>query len=91
MGEDFLCSYQPQGGAVIEPFSNPAAAGLAWSPEAEQRLLRMPAFVRRFVRQGVEAHARENGRGNVSIEDFNATARRKFGNDAMVPGKRIGT
>jgi AdoMet-dependent heme synthase len=77
MGEDFLCSYQPQGGALIEPFSS-AAASLAWSAEAEQRLYRMPAFVRRFVRQGVEAYAREHGHKSVGIEDFNATARRKF-------------
>jgi AdoMet-dependent heme synthase len=77
MGEDFLCSYQPQGGAVIEPFSG-AAVELAWTKEAEQRLARIPAFVRRFVRQGVETHARENGDQTVGIENFNATARRKF-------------
>jgi len=78
LGEDFLCSYQPRGGAVIEPFSGQASP-LVWTTEAEQRLDRMPAFVRRFVRRGVEAHAREAGRRVVDADDFSAAARRRFG------------
>lgn len=84
MGEDFLCAYQPGGGAVIEPL--PAKPGtLSWTPEAEDRVKRVPPFVRRMVRKSVEDYVREQGRGMVTADDMHAVARRRFG-DAGPPG-----
>jgi hypothetical protein len=40
--------------------------GLRWSPEAEQRLERIPSFVRSMVRKGIEELAREKGYGEVT-------------------------
>jgi radical SAM protein with 4Fe4S-binding SPASM domain len=78
MAEDFLCAYEPQGGAVIEPFTETSAA-LAWSDEAEARLERVPPFVRRFVRQRAEDHVRKLGEDLVTAEHLQTLVRRRFG------------
>jgi len=80
MGEDFLCNYQPAGGAIIETFV-PATGALQWSPEAEQRLARIPGFVRRMVRRRAEEHVREHGRSVVTADDLALLARQRFGAD----------
>lgn len=85
MGEDFLCGYQPGGGAVIEPLLVDDAA-LAWSAEAEAWLNRMPAFVRRFVRRQAEARVRDAGGNEVTTEIMAAMAREKFGDRGPPPG-----
>jgi hypothetical protein len=78
MGEDFLCGYQPGGGATIETL--PAAGGsIPWSVEAKLRLERIPSFVRRFVRRRAEDYAREIGAREVTAEQMETLARRRFG------------
>ncbi|MFQ5774494.1 MAG: radical SAM protein [Kiloniellaceae bacterium] len=78
MGEDFLCGYQPCGGAVIEPL--PETGGrIAWSAEAQSRLRQVPPFVRRFVRRRAEDYARANGAPAVTAEHLHTLARRRFG------------
>jgi hypothetical protein len=84
MGEDFLCGYQPGGGATIEPLLAPTGS-IAWSAEAAARLERVPAFVRRFVRRRAEDHARETGAQEVTAEHLGTLARRRFG-DQGPPG-----
>ncbi len=84
MGEDFLCAYQPGGGAAIEPLVTPAG-NISWSLEAEARLARVPSFVRRFVRRRAEDHAREIGAREVTAEQMETLARRRFG-DKGPPG-----
>jgi len=78
MGEDFLCGYQPSGGAVIEPTMD-ARATVAWDAEAEARLARVPPFVRRFVRQRAEDYARERGDTTVTTDHLQALMRYRFG------------
>lgn len=87
MGEDFLCGYQPDGGAVVEPESADGAT-LSWSPEAQARLGHVPAFVRRFVRQRAEAYARERGESVVTAADLHALARQRFGSVGGPPPQR---
>jgi len=84
MGEDFLCGYQPGGGATIEPLLAPTGS-IAWSVDAELRLERVPSFVRRFVRRRAEDHAREIGAQEVTAEQMETLARRRFG-DKGPPG-----
>lgn len=86
MGEDFLCGYQPSGGATIEPLM--AEGSLPWTRDAENRLARVPGFVRRFVRKRAEIHAREIGADAVTAGHLDELARRRFG-DAL-PFKRPG-
>jgi radical SAM protein with 4Fe4S-binding SPASM domain len=83
MGEDFICAYQPTGGAVIEPMPD-RGRGMNWSTEAEARLKHVPPFVRRMVRKKVEDYVMGEGRGRVRLEDMQEVARRRFG-DAGPP------
>jgi radical SAM protein with 4Fe4S-binding SPASM domain len=78
MGEDFLCTYQPGGGGVIEPFRD-VGPTIHWSVEAEARLQRVPSFVRRFVRRRAEAHVREQGEAMVQRHHQETLAKRRFG------------
>ena len=77
MGEDFLCAYQPQGGAVIEPMPE-AEGNMVWTADAEVWLKRIPSFVRRFVRKRAEDHVRANGGDEVTAEIIGALARERF-------------
>lgn len=83
MGEDFLCNYQPRGGALIEPLI-PEGGALTWSQEARTRIERVPGFVRRMVRRRAEDYVRAEGRSVVTGEDLEILARRRFG-DAGPP------
>ncbi len=42
------------------------AAGLAWTPEAEARAERIPAFIRPMARQAIERFARDRGYGTIT-------------------------
>jgi radical SAM protein with 4Fe4S-binding SPASM domain len=83
MGEDFLCAYEPQGGAIIDPLG-PVPGAMDWSAEAEQHIARVPGFVRRMVRRRAEDHVRGEGRSQVTREDLALLAKRRFG-DAGPP------
>ena len=78
MGEDFLCGYEPHGGAVIEPMLD-TKEPMTWTPQAEARLQRVPLFVRRFVRRRAEDYARELGAQAVTAEHLQTLAQRRFG------------
>ncbi|KAB2850117.1 MAG: radical SAM protein, partial [Hyphomicrobiaceae bacterium] len=86
MGEDFLCGYQPAGGAVIEAARSDAVP-LTWTADAEARLGHVPAAVRRFVRSRVETHVRECGESVVRAAHLEALARRRFASVAAANGR----
>lgn len=46
----------------------PAEVRLLWTEDAEQRLTRVPEFVRPMVRDSIERHARERGCREVTCE-----------------------
>ena len=77
MGEDFLCSYEPQGGAVVEPFVRKNGV-MDWSDEAEQRIARIPGFVRQMVRNRVESDVHSKGRSTVTCDDISRMAKERF-------------
>lgn len=78
MGEDFLCSYQPKGGAIINPIGT-IPQTLNWTEDAEIHLARIPGFVRRMVRLRAEEFVREEGRNSVTSDDLKLLATRRFG------------
>ena len=84
MGEDFMCAYEPGGGAVIEPLRE-SAGDLNWSAEAEGRLKHVPPFVRRMVRKRAEEYVTGEGRETVTGDDLTALLRRRFGEDGLPP------
>lgn len=75
---DPWCGYQPRGAAVIEPLAEVADAALAWDPVAEQRLARVPSFLRKMVRKRAEDHVRAQGATLVTPEHMQQLARRRF-------------
>jgi len=88
MGEDFLCTYQPHGGAPIEVLGE-IADPLHWTPEASVWLQRIPAFVRRFVRLQAESRVREEHGTEVTaavMADLAQTARQRFGKQRPTAG-----
>ncbi len=67
-GEDPWCAYQP-------PERIPARRDgvLLWSAEAEERLQRIPSFIRGRVRFAVERHARSCGKTEITDAELTAT------------------
>jgi radical SAM protein with 4Fe4S-binding SPASM domain len=71
--EDPSCAYDPPGDRplVARPkvaYGSPAAATLAWSPAARERMQRIPSFVRGVVMRRVEEFARARGLDTVTPE-----------------------
>ncbi len=68
LAEDPLCSYEPgahpEARVLLKPalsYGQPAQASLAWEPEAEARMKKIPAFVRGMVVKAVEDRCRKDG------------------------------
>jgi radical SAM protein with 4Fe4S-binding SPASM domain len=67
MGPDESCDYEPTGevplvqGPTAMSYGMSAAPILAWTPEAEARMARIPSFVRGVVMTRVEEYAKRNG------------------------------
>jgi AdoMet-dependent heme synthase len=75
LGEDPSCAYEPTGdAALVQPrrgitYGAPTAAPtLAWSPEAHERMQKIPSFVRGVVTARVEKFAKERGYARVDME-----------------------
>jgi radical SAM protein with 4Fe4S-binding SPASM domain len=81
---DPWCSYQPRGAAVIEPLADSPDSMVTWDPVAEQRLARVPPFLRKMVRKRAESHVLEQGETRVTPEHMQQLAKRRFG-DAGPP------
>lgn len=68
LGEDPWCAYQSQ-----QPASSTREESVAWSPEAELRLQRIPPFIRERVKVAVEKFAQANHEREVTPEVMTAT------------------
>lgn len=77
MGEDPWCSYIPERGEVIKPpLFIPESAGYDsesvekpfWTEDAEERLKRVPFFVRSMVRGAVERYAIDSSHREITPE-----------------------
>ncbi len=66
-GEDPWCAYPPPEGIFADREASP------WTPEAEERLQRIPPFIRDRVRMAVERHARTCGKAEITPEELTAT------------------
>lgn len=79
MDTDDLCAYQPQGRALVQPISGSASGSLRWSPEAEQRLARVPAFLRVMVKKRAETYVSGLGEDRVTARHLSDLAAARFG------------
>jgi AdoMet-dependent heme synthase len=74
LAADESCAHQPKGGLpVIVPsrevtYGMPASTALAWSPEAEARMARIPSFVRGVVMRRIESYAAGKGLSLITLE-----------------------
>jgi hypothetical protein len=62
----------------------PEATSVEWDQAAEERLSRIPYFLRAMVKKGVERHAIEQGIPVVTIELMEELRKRRFGNEKPV-------
>jgi len=85
MAEDPWCGYQPQNGEVIQPLKEQDEATVTWSPEAEQRLTRVPGFLHKMVKKRAESYVRDLGESMVTVEHMQTLAKRRFGD--QMPGR----
>ncbi|NOZ54600.1 MAG: radical SAM protein [Gammaproteobacteria bacterium] len=79
MDSDPWCNYQPTGAAVIQPLVMPLPSAISWTTEAEQRLQRVPAFLRTMVKNRAETHAHKLGHNAVTAEHLATLAAQRFG------------
>jgi len=78
MDEDSFCSYVPGTAQVIVPL--PSLSGtVCWSDEAEQRLSRIPRFIRKMVKKRAEAYVTELGENRVTAKHLSTLSARRFG------------
>ena len=68
----------PFASAVTEAFQEREPTGPIWTPEALERLERVPSFVRSMAKTSIEEFARENGHTEITTEVMD-TARGNFG------------
>jgi radical SAM protein with 4Fe4S-binding SPASM domain len=74
LAADPSCAYEPAGDVpLIESpapvrYGQPAERSLPWTPEAEDRIRRIPSFVRGVVVRRLEEYARRQGRAEVTAD-----------------------
>lgn len=79
LDEDPICMYIPQSDDVIQPAKESDYNDINWSQEAEQRLSRIPSFIRRLVKKRAEAYVFELGEKMVTPEHLSVLAAKRFG------------
>lgn len=72
MGEDAKCRYQPPIGARPEALPDADVAAVVWAPEAAALLERIPGFIRRRVREGLEQTAALAGTATITVDFMRA-------------------
>ncbi len=77
---DPWCRYEPRGGEAVVPLGEMDTQAVSWSLEAERRLTRVPAFLRKMVKRRAEAYVLERGEHRVTTEHLAVLAARRFGN-----------
>ncbi|MSR06317.1 MAG: radical SAM protein [Gemmatimonadetes bacterium] len=73
LAADPACNYQPTGAPLIErqrsvTYGMEAGRQLSWAPDAEERIKRIPSFVRGVVVSRIEDYARRRGATVVTLE-----------------------
>ena len=85
LDEDEWCLYTPKGGEKIQvAFNISEDSSITWDSAAQERLERIPYFLRAMVKKGVERHAMEQGIPTVTIELMEELRKKRFGNEKPV-------
>lgn len=57
---------------VTSAFAKQESVEIVWTKEAEERLNRIPSFIRPMAKKGIEQYANENGYNQINDEVMNA-------------------
>lgn len=57
---------------AFEEKTEPESEGISWTPEALDRLERIPSFVRPMAKMGIEGFAKDNGHNEITGEVMDA-------------------
>jgi len=57
---------------VADAFAKQASEKIGWTKEAEERLNRIPSFIRPMAKKGIEQYAAENGHSQINDEVMDA-------------------
>lgn len=68
MGEDPMCLYEPDGIEKEVELSSPNDKEVIWTDGAKERLMKVPPFVRKMVKNAVERYAKKEGYPEITIE-----------------------
>jgi len=84
MGPDPVCAYEPKGVPVVLPLTDTEHRPITWSMPAEQRLARVPAFLRPLVKKRAEAYVAGLGEQTVTPEHLSQLTAKRFGGSPPV-------
>lgn len=79
LGEDLWCQYIPEGGKKIGAAKMDDEIKMIWTEEAEERLKRLPFFLRNMIKENVGKYAKEHGISEITPELLDELRRRRFG------------
>jgi hypothetical protein len=79
MDADTWCTYRPEGGTAIEPIADAAVLGVHWSEPAENRLSKVPLFLRKMIKKRAEIYVAELGAQEVTTGHLDTLSARRFG------------
>lgn len=79
MDADTWCTYRPEGGTAIEPIADAAVLGVHWSEPAENRLSKVPLFLRKMIKKRAEIYVAELGEQEVTTGHLDTLSARRFG------------
>jgi radical SAM protein with 4Fe4S-binding SPASM domain len=84
MDADPVCVYVPKGDPVVVPLADAEHRSITWSLSAEQRLARVPAFLRRLIKKRAEAYVAGLGEQTVTPEHLSQLTAKRFGGSPPV-------
>jgi len=83
LDEDLWCQYKPEGGEKIGVAAMSEEMSLVWTKEAEERLNRLPFFLRSMIKGNVEKYAKEHGITSITPELLDELRRRRMGESQL--------
>ena len=85
LDEDEWCLYTPKGGDKVQvAFNVQEESSVIWDSAAQERLDRIPYFLRAMVKKGVERHAMDQGIPTITVELMEELRKKRFGNEKPV-------
>src|SRR3989304_5290477 len=83
LDEDLWCQYKPEGGEKIGVSEMSEEMSLVWTKEAEERLNRLPFFLRSMIKGNVGKYAKEHGITSITPELLDELRRRRMGESQL--------